>query len=262
MQSRHQNRRIYFEEQGDTTQKYVVPFIASVRPVTEDMEVLEIGCGEGGNMRPFMDLGCHVTGIDMAAGKIENAKEFFKDHPNFSRLNLMAMNIYDVTTELKQFDIIIMRDVLEHIHDHDRFMAYVKRFLKKDALFFIGIPPWQNPFGGHQQVLKSKILSRLPFIHLMPRFLYVLTLKAFGESARNIENQLEIRDTRLTIEKFNRLVKKEKYSVKKELFYFINPNYEAKFKLKPRVQSRIISGIPYLRNFFITTCYYLIVRSE
>ena len=44
----------------------------------------------------------------------------------------------------------------------------------------------------------------------------------------------------------------------KRTFYLVNPNYEAKFGLKPRTQSRLISSIPYLRNFLITTNYYLI----
>lgn len=34
---------------------------------------------------------------------------------------------------------------------------------------------------GHQQIAKGKIISHLPFIHLLPRFLYRWLLKLCGE---------------------------------------------------------------------------------
>ena len=48
------------------------------------------------------------------------------------------------------------------------------------------------------------------------------------------------------------------YKKDKVLYYFINPNYEAKFGLKPREQVGFISSIPFVRNFLITTSYYLV----
>ena len=65
MQKRHSDRLLYFNEQIYTTRKYVIPFIEKHHDVTGDMSVLEIGCGEGGNLQPFLDLGCKVTGIDI-----------------------------------------------------------------------------------------------------------------------------------------------------------------------------------------------------
>jgi hypothetical protein len=42
------------------------------------------------------------------------------------------------------------------------------------------------------------------------------------------------------------------------VYYFINPNYKFKFNLNPREQSKLISSIPFLRDFLTTTVYYLI----
>ena len=151
-----------------------------------------------------------------------------------------------------------MRDVLEHIHDQVKFMNYVKRFLKPEGFFFLGFPPWQNPFGGHQQMCKSGFLSKLPWFHLLPGKLYPWTLKVFGESQLTIDSLIEIKDTRINIEKFRRIVKKEKYQILREDFWLINPNYEIKFGMKPRKMNRFVSGIPVLRNFFITTNYYIL----
>ena len=35
------------------------------------MNILEIGCGDGGNLLPFTELGCNTTGVDLSAGRIK-----------------------------------------------------------------------------------------------------------------------------------------------------------------------------------------------
>jgi len=263
MQDRHTNREKYFSEQAQTVQNHVIPFIENGTPIHKDLEVLEIDCGEGGNLKPFLEAGCKVTGIDLSASKIDNGKNYFKDHPNYSNMNFIVKDVYDIGDELNnKFDIIIMRDVLEHIHNQEKFMKYVKKFMKPSTKFFLGFPPWQNPFGGHQQVCVNKFLSIMPFIHLLPNPLYVGLLKLFNESESKINSLLEVKETRISIERFNRILKRENYSVDKVIYYLINPNYEIKFNLKTRKQSKLISSIPYLRNFAITTCYYLISKTD
>ncbi len=259
MQDRHLHSDKYFEEQTYTSKHYVIPFIEGVKKLEPGMTVLEIGCGEGGNLRPFLDLGCMATGVDILDIKIENAKKIYAQYPNRKNLTLVCEDIYEVGDRFDNtFDIIIMRDVLEHIHGHERFLHYVKRFLKSDGVFFLGFPPWQNPFGGHQQMCHSRLLSRFPYLHLLPGRMYPGILKLFGETDSGIEGLLEIRDTRITIEKFRRIIRKEQYDIRKEVFWFINPNYEIKFRMKPRKQWRLIASVPWIRNYMITTCYYIL----
>jgi SAM-dependent methyltransferase len=264
MDERHTNRELYFKEQGTTIDKYVLPFIEDVMKIDENTSVLEIGCGEGGNLLPFVKRGCsHVVGIDMSEGKIANAKKYFAQQDNYENVKFMADDIYNIDPkELGQFDIIITRDVLEHIHNQEKFMHFVQGFMKPDGKFFLGFPPWHNPFGGHQQICRNKFLSRFPYFHILPKPIYKGILKAFGESDGTIEALLEIKDTRITIERFERILKKEKFQKNKRVFYFINPNYEIKFGLKPRIAWPFVSGIPYLRNLWITTNYYIISKSE
>ena len=54
MQERHRNRLLYFNEQAETTEKYVIPYIEQVFPLHEGERVLEIGCGEGGKLKPLL----------------------------------------------------------------------------------------------------------------------------------------------------------------------------------------------------------------
>ena len=260
MQKRHKNKQQYFNEQGLTTQKHVIPYLKNLITINSKTHVLEIGCAEAGNLKPFLDLGCKTTGIDIACGRIKLAKEFYKNHKNRLNLHLICEDIYNVNTVDLKYDLIIMRDVIEHIKDQKKFMAFVKQFLKPDGKFFLAFPPWQNPFGGHQQVCQNKFLSKLPYFHLFPKRIYKFILKTFGETDSHIKELLFIKETGISIERFERILKQENYSINKRTFYFINPNYETKFGLKPRRQIKLITLIPWVRNFFTTAVYYVVSK--
>jgi SAM-dependent methyltransferase len=259
MQERHTNLQRYFDEQAITTRKFVLPYIEAVKPITKGARVLEIGCGTGGNMVPFLEVGCVVTGVDISETSIQRASQLLGPHEG---LTLIADDIYNRSESDGTFDIIIMRDVIEHIHNQEKFMSFVKRFMAPGAVFFLGFPPWFNPFGGHQQIAKNKLLSKLPFYHILPAWLYKAMLKLGGESDRTIADLLEIKETGISIERFERICKREKFMIERRTLYFINPNYETKFQLKPRVQTRLITGIPFLKNFFVTAGYYLLTTKE
>jgi len=258
MQKRHSDPLHYINEQIYTTQKYIVPFIQHERNIDESIQVLEIGCGEAGNLKPFLDLGCKCTGVDFSTHKIEKGKAFFSTHQFAENITLISEDIYKTNEFHSKFDIIIVRDVIEHIHDQDKFLAMMKNLMAPNGVVFFAFPPWQNPFGGHQQICESKILSNLPYYHLLPVGLYKGVLKLFGESDGKIASLLEIKETGISLERFERLIKKNGYSQKFKTLYFINPNYEVKFGLKPRNLIELLGNIPYLRNFLTTCGYYLI----
>ncbi len=260
MQERHLNRHQYFIEQGITTEKFVIPYIEEVMPVNAQTKVLEIGCGEGGNMTPFLKRGCHTVGVDLNGPQVERAREFLKEAVPEAKINLLIQDIYEADLNaLGQFDLIIMRDVIEHIHNQEKFLGFVKKLLTPKGRIFFGFPPWRMPFGGHQQVCHSKVLSKLPFFHILPVPVYKGVLKIFGENEHTTEALLEIKETGISINRFERIVEKENYIYDKKTLYFINPNYKTKFGLTPRKLSSLISWMPHIRDSF-TTCYYCIIR--
>lgn len=258
MHERHSDRELYFREQAQTTSKYVIPFISGVKQVTSSISVLEIGCGEGGNLLPFLEAGCaRVTGIDISEHKIGNALRYYSSIPGGESVEFIAADIYDCA-DAGKFDLVMMRDVLEHIHDQARFIGFVKRLLARDGVLFIAFPPWNNPFGGHQQVCDSRILSKLPWIHLLPRGLYMRLLSVAGEHSAKIDGLLEIKDTGINLGRFEKIIRREGFSVLKKSLWLINPNFEVKFGLHPRRLPSLIGRIPFLRNFLATTGYYII----
>ncbi len=53
-------------------------------------------------------------------------------------------------------------------------------------------------------------------------------------------------------------MRKEGFEAIDRTFYFINPHYEVKFHLRPRKLYAVIGAIPYIRNFFTTSCFYFL----
>jgi SAM-dependent methyltransferase len=258
MQERQKDRKQYFEEQRITTEKYVIPYINETVPVTAEMKIAEIGCGDGGNLLPFLDKGCTVVGIDISTAKISLAESFFENHPLRRNLKLIARDIYEIKDDINfKFDLIVMRDSLEHIPHQDVLLDHIKTFLNPNGKIFLSFPAWRMPFGGHQQMCKSKFLSKLPYFHIFPNFLYRLILKLSGESQNLIDGLMEVKETRISIQKFKHIVLKGNYVFDNLTYYLINPNYEVKFRLKPRRLPAILNII-FLRDFFVTTIYCVI----
>jgi 2-polyprenyl-3-methyl-5-hydroxy-6-metoxy-1,4-benzoquinol methylase len=165
MQERHLNRFQYFMEQESTTRKYVIPYLQAVMSVNQDSSVLEIGCGEGGNLKPFLDMGCHrVVGVDILEKKILNAMVFFAGHPRSSNIEFYSSDIYKVN-DLGRFDIIIMRDVIEHIHGQEKFMELIKKFLNPDGKVFLVFHPGKILLGVISKFVRARFyLNYLTFI--------------------------------------------------------------------------------------------------
>ncbi len=265
MQQRHKDRKRYFDEQAFTTEKYVIPYIEKHKRLYPETSVLEIGCGEGGNLKPFVDLGCKCTGIDLNGLQIENAKRFFASHMNVHKTSFICSDIYDITpppSADQRFDVIMMRDVIEHIHNQEKFMGFLKGFLKNDGVVFCAFPPWYMPFGGHQQICESQTVSKLPYIHLFPNGFYRFMLKKSGETEGMVDALLEIKETGITLERFERICRNEQFRILEKTYFFINPNYEVKFRLKPRKCWPLFRSVPYLRDFYVTAGYYLIKKQD
>jgi len=259
MQERHINRESYFEEQAYTTKKYYIPYIYKHIGYIPN-KILEVGCGEGGNLLPFAEMGCDVTGVDMSVCRIEQAHSFFLKRKQ--KGTFIASDVFQLEEFHQLFPLIIVHDVIEHIDDKKQFLSNLSKFLPPNGTVFIGFPAWQMPFGGHQQIARGKIVSHLPFIHLLPPSFYKLLLKMFGEKQDTINELLSIKRTRCSIEKYLNVVDQTNYKIVDQQLYFINPHYETKFGFTPRKLNKLVSGIPYLRNFFSTSCFYILRKAD
>lgn len=249
----HENKSRYFEIQRWVTAEYIIPFLEL--PTGASLKVLEIGCGEAGVLKAFLDHGHTGMGIELSSSRVEMANFFLAEEVKSGKVEIVNANIYDIdpaSDSRFRFDLIVLKDVIEHIPDQARFMAQLKQFLKPGGKVFFAYPPWWMPFGGHQQVCKSKLLSKLPWFHLLPMGLYVAFLRMMGEGEPTIKELREIKETGIISEQIHAIIRNLNYQVIRETFWLINPIYVRKFNLKPL---KALIAIPYLRNIYCTAHY-------
>ena len=73
----HLDSKLRFTQQVENSQAYVLAFINETKTIQAGLKVLEIGCGEGGVLKPFIDSGCLCVGVDLDQIRIDIANEYF-----------------------------------------------------------------------------------------------------------------------------------------------------------------------------------------
>lgn len=116
-------------------------------------EILEIGSGAGQATYWFDRLGYHVTGIEPDK---ENVEQINKKLENSKCISEYVENLrLD-----KQFDVIWMSHVLEHLTNPDIFLKKIKQNLRQGGVFFIEVPNCDN-----KTLLDSTIKTEPHFFH-------------------------------------------------------------------------------------------------
>lgn len=260
----HQDKIRYFNIQKTVTSEDIIPFIEQYTGPFSGKRVLEIGCAEAGVLQAFIDHGNQGVGVELSSSRFESANFYLKDNIAAGNAFIINKNIYDIENPKKEFgnlfDLIILKDVIEHIPNQARFIPKLKEFLNDGGLVFFAYPPWWMPFGGHQQICRSKILRALPWIHLLPEFLYVRILKLFNENPATIQDLMEIKSTGINMEKMNRLVNGSGYEILGDVKWFTNPIYKFKFGFQKRKVYSLMSRIPFISNFYTTAHYILFAK--
>jgi 2-polyprenyl-3-methyl-5-hydroxy-6-metoxy-1,4-benzoquinol methylase len=100
-------------------------------------ELLEIGCATGEFMEEAVASGIQASGVDMSVNYVEHARK--------KGLNVFCGKIEDIGKENKQYDVVVMFHLVEHILKPFDFLNEVNKTVKKNGLLFI-ITPNVNSF--------------------------------------------------------------------------------------------------------------------
>ena len=98
----------------------------------KDTLVLEVGCASGGILHYFRSKGCMVKGIDLGSDYIDYGR-------NKYNLDLHIGQINDIQTDMKP-DIIIYRQVLEHIGNLNRELVQIRKHITNKGILYIEVP--------------------------------------------------------------------------------------------------------------------------
>ncbi len=187
---RHPRTRRNFRMQYRLSKHTLIPWLEQLRALPARASVCEIGCGEGGVIAAFAEYGCAYTlGTDIEGALLDQVSR-----PLLSELGLsVEVTTHDVIGDAipeqwkERFDVVVLRDVIEHLHDPAAAMKAIRRIMKPSATLMLTFPPYTSPFGGHQQLLGTP-LGKVPFIHLLPTRLFDRVIRS-----GDIVNQEEVR---------------------------------------------------------------------
>jgi SAM-dependent methyltransferase len=256
----HDNRAHYFEHQRRVTAEHVIPFIEESGPIPGDARVLEIGCGEAGVLDAFLQRGASAVGVDHNEKRLARGREFLARAISTGRLTLLHQDVHTLAEHeyAAYFDLIVLKDVIEHVHDRPALFALMAKLLRPGGRVFLSFPPWRMPFGGHQQICKSWLLSRLPYFHLLPQGAYRSVLQAFHEKQRRIDSLLDTHSTGIGTAEFEELVESSSYRIASQRYYLFNPMYTYRFGIRPLQQAPWVAGAAAWRDFVTTCAYYTV----
>ena len=109
------------------------------------IQILEIGCGTGGNLEILSNLS-EVTGLDVSKYALDFCR---KRGVN----NLVLGRAEKTNFPSESFDLILMLDVLEHIKDDKKAIGETRRILKEGGYFLVTVPAYQFIWSEHDEIL-------------------------------------------------------------------------------------------------------------
>ncbi len=214
---------------------------------TPKLNILEIGTAEAGLLKYFAEKGHNCYGIEYSQVRFQNAIDL-NTQPNLKVIHgdITKPETYNEFENIL-FDVIVVRDVIEHIPERETALQNIHALLKPEGKLFFSFPPKYSPFAGHQHVLPSKF-CRFPYLYMLPDFIYKKYLLFFNIIPESVEYYLRIKRDRISINHFNHLIKKYNYYLVNKSSYFIRPNYEYRYNMKRKKNP--LSFIPIFDELF------------
>ena len=223
------------------------------------MKVLEIGCAEAGLLKFFTSNGAKCSGMELSDIRFKNAELLNKE--NNDGINLFQANICNSETFndviKEKFDFIILRDVIEHIPEKELALININNLLKEEGKLFMSFPPRYCAYAGHQQTA-PKILAKLPYLHILPNFIYKYYLDFIGCKSSKVNYLIKTKETRISIKKMRNLIYRTGFNIKKESNWIIRPAYSFRFGI-PKLKNPF-SRLPILNEIFCNGILFLLQK--
>lgn len=243
----------HFYEQRNHARSYLIPYFRKHLPDFENLGILEIGCAEAGFLDALDELGIKGVGLELEPRRIQIA---YQQNPKLKIYrgditnNGIAERIGDT------FDLIVMRDVIEHISDRVSTFANLRKLMSRNGFLYVAFPPRFSPFAGHQQN-GDTILRFVPYLHLFPNRLIRLLGSTLDERPQLIEHIISNARIGLSVGAFEKYCSQFSFSpIVKELF-LVRPIHKTRFGITPRRTP----NVPFLREF-ITLGYECLLQKK
>lgn len=210
-------------------ERFLLPLLERHGVHLEGKAVLDAGCGYGGVLAALAARHAlaEAHGVDLDAQMIARGTE--RCGPG---VRLEVADFFGI--EGRTYDVVLLRDVLEHIVDVEGAFAKACRLLKPGGILFASFAPFYSPFGGHQHNGVG-VASHIPWIHLLPEAVFRSLLRLPGNSYKtrgSLSADMEtVLRTRLTLSRFRRTASAAGLRMIYRAQYLSRPDYAVKFGL-------------------------------
>jgi SAM-dependent methyltransferase len=258
--SREDWETYYRRYQTTLAREYLIPIFSRWGVDLRGKKLLEVGCGNGGCAAEFSRAGCHVVMMDIDERLVGLAGE----HNDREGVTAEAF-AGDVRNEAASFwrrgpfDIVMFRDVMEHVESPAAVLRIVRRFLSPVGVVLVVFPPYYSPYGAHQQILpRKKFLfvpyNKLPYIQMLPERMFLRLVRGEGPSNEEVARLSTIR---LTIRKFEREIREAGFVAREKRTYLSRPSFALRYGL-PVIGAGFLGRVPLVAEAAVTAVHYLL----
>jgi SAM-dependent methyltransferase len=250
----------YRRYQSDLASQYLIPTLKAWGIELSGKRLLEAGSGNGGCAAQFHRAGCSVTAVEIDERLACTARSLDVEEGVGVETFLGDICEPDCAgLDRGPFDIILLRDVVEHLDDLVGALENLRHNLDATGVMFIVFPPYYSAYGAHQQILPRKRAglipyNKLPFIQLLPDSWFAAITRGDTPPHREIAR---LRDIRLTLRGFSRSVDAAGLAVRDRKHYLVRPTHKLRYGL-PVVGASILGRVPVVNELLVTACYCLL----
>ncbi len=107
------------------------------KKITQNSIVLDVGCGDGRNIKSILDITQNITGIDNDLQAIKDVQENLK---NFAAIKIIHADATSLPFTDESFDFIIFLDTLVNLaSDKIKALEELRRVLRKDGKIILSV---------------------------------------------------------------------------------------------------------------------------
>lgn len=243
--NRHPRTRRNFRMQYRLAVHTLIPWLSQRNALPNNPAVCEIGCGEGGVIDAFAERGTsYALGTDIVGALLDQISR-----PLAEELHLpVEFTAHDVISDSipaeweHRFDVVVLRDVIEHLDDQQAAMRAIQRIMKPNATLLLTFPPYTSAFGGHQQLLQT-MAGNLPFVHLLPKFLFESIIRN-GDPV-NQEEVRRLHNIRSSVKGVKNAARNAGLTLSAERYFGLRPVFRWKYNLPiPTLEVTALKKLP------------------
>jgi len=254
----------YAQREHEYGRNYLLPWLKrhGITPATHKLAV-DLGCGFGGIAVALAETGMNCAGLDVSERALNIARAFSRQRGLPLSFYCQDLNQPLVHKELsrQKFDLILLRDVVEHVPNLGNALEIVWQIMAPDGLAVVEFPPYYSAFGGHQHYRRHPLL-RLPFMHLPPmRVLFRVGALTRHDEQEYLEEIRVLEECKLSLRKFERLITRQGFKTLILEHYLIRPIFSMRFGL-PTLRLPGLGRIPYLRELLVTGVIYVLQKPQ